>query len=52
MKLYMEQATEVVIRKVNRNGGSLAINIPKEWLISEWYRLRKDGKKIIIEPIE
>jgi len=51
MRLYMERVTGVVVRKVNRNGGSLAINIPKEWLKSQWYRLKRDGDRIILEPV-
>ena len=51
MARYMEQVTGVVIRKINRNGGSLAINIPKQWIKSQWYKLKKEGEKIILEPI-
>ena len=52
MKLYMEQVTGVVYREVNKNGNSLAVNIPREWIESEWYKVRKEGNRIILEPIE
>ena len=48
----LERATGVVYRKVNKIGNSLAINIPKEWLKSEWYKVWRDGNRIILEPVK
>ena len=48
----MEREVGFAVRKVFSNGTALVISLPKDWIESEHYKLRKlEEGKILLEPV-
>jgi len=39
------------VRKITVVGNSRGVTLPEEWIESKYYKLIKDGNRIILEPI-
>jgi len=40
------------VRRVYKNGNSFVITLPKSWVSARFYKIIRDGKRIILEPNE